>query len=149
MGYTQAMTFQIWEDDKKVAVAMEENADVPSLTYRNLDQKFLASAWLMDNAFHGTKEHWLVKSKDGSDLPNWIPSASTLLFAFHTIGMAQRNAAGATTATAMEALSAAALPASQPASAQASRAFLQGNTTKAVVPSAAQRAAEAVTRTGR
>eukprot|EP00439_Symbiodinium_sp_Y106_P012521 s1342_g1.t2 len=84
LGMTQAMSYKIYKGDTLIAVAEETQNGFESIAFRNISsRKELASSVLEGRHFHGQYDLWLVdaKKKD-ADLPAYVSSAATLLYAF-------------------------------------------------------------------
>jgi len=83
----QAMSYKIYIDDELVAVAEETQQGFQSITFRGIhDRKELASSVLQDRHFHGQYDLWLVQNKKEDEImPDYVSSATTLLYAFYTL----------------------------------------------------------------
>ncbi|CAE7743335.1 elmoC [Symbiodinium sp. CCMP2592] len=84
LGMTQAMSYKIYKGDTLIAVAEETQNGFESIAFRNISsRRELASSVLEGRHFHGQYDLWLVdaKKKD-ADLPAYVSSAATLLYAF-------------------------------------------------------------------
>jgi len=84
-GYNQAKTFKIYLDDKEVWVAEESAGDVPSVTFRDMNNQEKASAVLQTRDFHKNKDQWLitvdVRKNETQQVPYFVQNAAALLFA--------------------------------------------------------------------
>lgn len=84
LGMTQAMSYKIYKGDTLVAVAEETQNGFESISFRNItSRRELASSVLEGRHFHGQYDIWLVDAqKKDADLPAYVSSAATLLYAF-------------------------------------------------------------------
>lgn len=93
LGYNQAMSFKIYNDDDEVGVAEESAGDVPSLIFRSMHNDLIATSVLADRYFHGNKHEWIVKINNRTQkVPFFVHNAATLLFAFHNLAIEQGDA---------------------------------------------------------
>ncbi|CAK9084386.1 ELMO domain-containing protein C [Durusdinium trenchii] len=89
----QAMSYKIFLNDELVAVAEETQQGFQSITFRGVEsRKELASSVLQERHFHGKFDLWLVQNhKKDLILPDYVASATTLLYAFFTLHQDRRK----------------------------------------------------------
>lgn len=92
----QAMSYKIYVDDALVAVAEETQQGFQSITFRGVQEenkgRELASSVLQSRHFHGKYDVWLVQNKEEDVmLPDYVSSATTLLYAFYTLHQDKRD----------------------------------------------------------
>eukprot|EP00931_Biecheleriopsis_adriatica_P063273 TRINITY_DN3827_c0_g1_i1.p1 TRINITY_DN3827_c0_g1~~TRINITY_DN3827_c0_g1_i1.p1 ORF type:complete len:343 (-),score=56.72 TRINITY_DN3827_c0_g1_i1:18-1046(-) len=82
----QGVSYKVWLGDELVATAQETQHGFNSLTFRTTESgDEESSSVLKERHFHGNFDLWLVSNKYSSQLPYFVSSAATLLFAFHTL----------------------------------------------------------------
>eukprot|EP00931_Biecheleriopsis_adriatica_P063277 TRINITY_DN3827_c0_g5_i1.p1 TRINITY_DN3827_c0_g5~~TRINITY_DN3827_c0_g5_i1.p1 ORF type:complete len:349 (-),score=55.07 TRINITY_DN3827_c0_g5_i1:34-1080(-) len=88
----QGVSYKVWVDDELVAMAEETTHGFQSLTFRDIKSgEKQSSSVLKDRHFHGEFDVWLVNNKYSSELPYYVSSAATLLFAFDTLDQDKRD----------------------------------------------------------